>query len=109
MNTETIALILTTVTAIAAAVKAMAEAKKASLEKVRADKAERSTEAVVKGVEKFKSTMLEKNISKFLTDEIQSHAKADGIEEDLNKVMEKVKKTKVYSSEELRKRLDTGV
>jgi len=120
MSPETVALILTTLGGVAAAVKAMAEAKKAQAEKEkaeaerqkaeleakRADEAEKTTNAVIAGVEKAKKTLHESNLALYLQGEIQGVAQEAGVEEKLNKMVKKVKNTTFLDRSKLLEKLD---
>lgn len=113
MSTETIALIMTTLGGIAAAVKAVAEARKARYEAAarlaeaeRADDAEKTADAVIKGVERAKKTLGEANLAEFLVHEIQDVATSEGVEEKLNMRVKSIKKTGKFSKTELGRRIE---
>jgi hypothetical protein len=100
MSPETIALIFTTLGGIAAMVKSMADAKRAQAEKEkaeieakRADEAEKTTNAVIAGVERAKRTVCNADLAQYLQDEIQIVAEERGVEERLNKMVKRVKNT----------------
>ena len=113
MSAETIALIMTTLAGVTAAVKAVAEARKARfeaekalVEKERADEAEKTTDAVIRGVENAKRTLGEVSLAQHLQNEIQNVAKECGIEEKLNKRVKSIKKTIQFDRSKLLDRLD---
>ena len=98
MNPETVALIMTTIGGVMTAVKAIAEARKAKYEAARAeaeasraDEAEKTTTAVIGGVENAKRTLAEQNLAQYLEDEIQDVATSHGVEENLNKIVKRAK------------------
>jgi hypothetical protein len=112
MSGETIALIMTALAGIAAAVKAVAEARKAKYEAAariaeaeRADEAEKTTDAVIKGINKAKATM-SGDLARYLQDEIKTVALADGVEEKLNKRVKKIKRTEKLDKNKLLDLLD---
>lgn len=112
MSTETIALIASTLTALLAAIKAIAEARKAkyeaaarAAEAAAREEAEKTTDAVIKGVERAKRTLGEANLAQFLVDEIKSVATDDGVEEGLNKRVKAVKKTGRLDRDKLKEML----
>lgn len=114
MSPETIALIFTTLGGIAAMLKSMADAKKAQAEKEkaeiesrRADEAEKTTDAVIRGVEKAKRTVFkETNYGELLAEEIRAEATITGVEEGLNKRVKRVKATTHLDRAKLMDKLD---
>lgn len=112
MSTETIALIVSTISAVAAAVKAIAEARKARYETAarlaeaeRADDAEKQADAIIKGVERAKKTLGEANLADFLVGEIRDVATSEGVESKLNERVKSIKKTGKFSRTELDRRI----
>jgi hypothetical protein len=113
MSPEIIALIMTTLGGVAAAIKAVAEARKAKfeaqraeLEASRADEAEKTTNAIIHGVEKAKKTLCEQNLGQYLTDEIRGVALERGVEDRLNEMVKSVKKTNRLDKDKLREMLE---
>lgn len=99
MSNEIIALILTAIAGITAAIKALAEARRAKYESeariteaLRADRAEKTTDAVIKGIQSAKKTMSEP-LAQHLQDEIRHIAIIDGVEDNLNSRVSSIKKT----------------
>ena len=106
MTAETIALIASTLAGITAAVKAIAEARKARFEAQARIEAEKTTDAIILGVENAKRTLGEANLAQYLTDEIKSAAANTGVEEKLNKRVKQVKSTAHFDRSRLMKKLD---
>lgn len=114
MEAETIIVVLSTLGGLAAAVKVIAEArkakferKKAQIEVARAQKAEKTTNAIIYGVEKAKRTV-HKDLAQYLSDEIRGVAELEGVEPDLNKMVKDIKSTKFLSRDKLKEKLDRG-
>lgn len=89
MSTEVIIAICTTIGGIAALAKSIVDARKARYEKekakiesARADEAEKTTNALIDGVEKAK-TRYEVDVSHYLEDEIQKAAESYGVDNTL--------------------------
>tara|TARA_R100001244_G_scaffold130839_1_gene103365 strand:+ start:460 stop:792 length:333 start_codon:yes stop_codon:yes gene_type:complete len=100
MSTETTTLIFTAIIAIAGVAKAIAEARKAKHEKekarieaLRADEAEKTTSVIIRGVDKAKKTINAAEFTEILDKEIQGVAKNEGVEEKLNLIIKKIRKT----------------
>ena len=105
MSAETIIAIVTTIGGIAAAIKSIADARKARYEAAARVEAEKTTDAVIKGVERAKMTLGERNLGHLLSDEIKLCATEDGVEEKLNKRVRKIKATVVLSKDKLLEKL----
>lgn len=114
MEAETIALIATTIGGVTAAIKAIAEARKARFEaeariaeSKRADEAEKTTDAIIRGVEKAKKTVFgETNYGELLAEEIRSEATNCGVEEKLNKKVKHIRGTTHLDRSKLMRRLE---
>lgn len=106
MSAEIITAIVSAIVAIAAAIRSIADARKARYEAAARLEAERTTEAVIKGVERAKMTLGEKNLAHLLSDEIKSCAEEHGVEERLNQRVKKIKNTLSYNKEKLREKLE---
>jgi hypothetical protein len=113
MSPEIIMLIMTTLGGIAAAIKAVAEARKARFEAEariaeakRADEAEKTTNAVIAGVERAKMTLGEANLAQYLQDEIKYSAEEQGVEGNLNKMVKKARNTGILDRSKLFDKLD---
>ena len=112
MSPETLALILTAVGAIAGAVKARAEAQKAKHEAARAEaearraeEAEKTTAAVIDGVERAKRTLGEQNLADYLSNEIRGVATERGVEDKLNGMVKARRATMRVDKDKLRETL----
>ena len=118
MEAETIIAITTAVTTsiggIVAAIKAVAEARKAKFESEariaeakRADEASAQRDAVIRGVERAKRTVLkETGYADLLAEEIRAEATHTGVEESLNKRVKHIRGTTMLDRAKLMERLD---
>lgn len=117
MSPEIIALIMTTIGGLAAAIKAIADARKAKheaakakveaeIERLRAEQAEQTTNAVIEGVEKAKKTLSEGNLAQYLQNEIQGVATERGVEDRLNKMVKNVRLTGTLNRAKLIEKLE---
>lgn len=106
MNAEIIIAIVTTVGGIAAAIKSVADARRARYEAQARAEAEKTTEAVIKGVEQAKKTVLGADYAHLLSAEIKSVAEEQGVEEKLNARVKKIKNTLSWDKSKLLEKLE---
>jgi hypothetical protein len=120
MSAETMIAIMTTLAGIAAAAKAVAEARKAKYEArkaeaeamradteaSRADEAEKTTGAVIDGIENAKRTMGESDLAHYLQEEIRSVAIERGVEGKLSGMVKQARETRGLDRGKLLEKLE---